>query len=96
VAVVITLKEHLTALEKAENDKPPLHRRHVPTIPELAEAAGMSRQALYNIINGQIKQINLETLASIIDALTIRGFSVDVPDLIKTYPKSEVGAGSSE
>jgi DNA-binding Xre family transcriptional regulator len=86
VSVVVTLKDYLKKLEAAETEKAPALRRNVPTIPELAAAAGVQRQTMYNIAGNNIKMVNLETLSAIMSELRRRGFEVEVSDLLKAYP----------
>jgi DNA-binding Xre family transcriptional regulator len=90
VAVIITLKEHLARLEAEETKRAPAHRRHVPTVPELAEAVNISRQGMYNFATGDVKLVNRELLAAIINELQARGFPTEVGDLLKAYPASAV------
>ncbi|MFW6184881.1 MAG: hypothetical protein ACOC8X_13870 [Chloroflexota bacterium] len=90
VAVMITLKEHLDALQAEENRKAPSERRPVPTLAELAEAVNISRQGMYNFAGGDVKLVNRELLADIINELQRRGFTTDVPDLLKAYPQNKV------
>jgi hypothetical protein len=90
VAVIITLREHLAQLEAQEAQRPPKHRRHVPTLTELAEAINLSRQGMYNFASGDVKLVNRELLAAIINELRARGFATDVTDLLKAFPASAV------
>lgn len=90
VTVRITLKEHLAKLEAAEALNPPGQRRSVPSLSELAEAVGITRQGMYNIAGGNIKMINLEILSELINEFRRRGFSADVSDLLTAYPESLV------
>lgn len=86
VSVQITLREHLAHLEASEASKWPNQRKEVPGIPDLAAAAGVSRQAMYNIASRQVKMINLEILSAIINELRRRGFATEVSDLLTAYP----------
>lgn len=90
MTVVITLREHLDALQAEENRKPPSERRPVPSIPELADAVNLSRQGMYNFASGEVKLVNRELLSDIINVLQQRGFATDVSDLLKAYPQSKV------
>lgn len=90
VAVIITLKEFITRLEAQEAAKPPRDRRAVPTIPELAEAADITRQGMYNFASGKIKMMNLDILSAVINEFRRRGFEVDVADLLTAFPADSV------
>lgn len=90
VAVIITLKEHLAQLEAEESRRPPRDRRQVPTLSELAEAVSISRQGMYNFASGDVRLVNRELLAAIINELRAKGFPTDVSDLLKAYPASTV------
>lgn len=90
VSVQITLREHLAYLEAAEASKWPNQRKEVPGIPDLAAAAGVSRQAMYNIASRQVKMINLEILSAIINELRRRGFDTEIADLLTAYPVEAV------
>ena len=84
--VVVTLKEHLTNLESAENRKPPALRRHVPTIGELAKATSLTRQGLYRFADSDAKMVNLSVLSAVISELRRLGFSTELTDILTPYP----------
>lgn len=90
VAVIITLKEHLAQLEAEEARRPPRERRPVPTLSELAEAVKISRQGMYNFASGDVRLVNRDLLAAIINELRAKGFPTDVADLLTAYPASAV------
>jgi DNA-binding Xre family transcriptional regulator len=90
VSVHITLDDHLKRLEVAELAKLPNERNFVPTITELAEVAGITRQAMHNFATNRVKLVNLEVLSVVISELRRRGFSVEVSDLLIAYPSSGV------
>lgn len=92
MTVTVTLREHIAKLEAEEAQKPPAQRRSVPTLSELAEAAGITRQGMYNIAGGNIKMVNLEILSAVINEFRRRGFSADVSDLLTAYPQSLVSS----
>lgn len=86
----VTLRDYLTRLEAAETVKLPSQRHKIPTIAELAHAAGVTRQALYNIAEGRVKMVNLETLGSVLSELRQRGFDTEVSDLLTAYRVEEL------
>lgn len=90
MTVVITIKEHLARLEAQETQRPPNQRRPVPSMAELAEAAGITRQGMYNFASGSVKMVNLEILSAVINELLRRGFPADVSDLLTAYPASTI------
>jgi hypothetical protein len=85
----ITMKSYLGHLEALERSRPPVSRRAVPTIGELADELGIHRVTLSNIINGNIRQLDLKTGGRIITAMRKRGFEMDVTDLIAYRPPEE-------
>jgi DNA-binding phage protein len=86
LTVQMTLTDHLKRLDVAEFSKPLGERRPIPTIAELAEAAGMSRQGMYKLASNRVASVRFEVLASIMMELRQRGFPTDVSDLITAYP----------
>lgn len=92
VTIVLSLEKLLSRLETDELDKPPGKRREIPSIPELAEAAGVHRVTMYNLVKGKVKQVNLELLSAIMSELRKRGFEVEVADMLTAFPAEEVEA----
>ncbi len=82
----VLLGRYLRKLELSELDKPPSQRREVPTITELAEAAGISRVAMSNLANDNLQSVNLRTLSAVLNELRLRGFKTELTDLLATYP----------
>lgn len=90
VFIRLTLREHLTKLEANENEKPPAERYHVPTLPELSEVAGISRQGIYKLANGKTGAVSFTILAAIISELRRLGFPTEVSDLLIAYPANSI------
>jgi DNA-binding Xre family transcriptional regulator len=90
IVVTLTIAAYLKKLEAEEAAKPPRDRREVPSVADLAEAAGVSRGAMYNLVNGQVKLVNLDLLSSIINELRQRGFDAYINDLLTTFPAEAV------
>jgi DNA-binding Xre family transcriptional regulator len=90
VSVQITLEDHLKRLEVAELAKLPNERRRVPTVPELADAAGITRQAMHKFATNRVKLVNLEVLSAVLSELRRRGFPADVSDILTAYPADSV------
>ncbi len=89
VVAVLTIAKCLAELEAQELGKR-RSARNVPSIPELARAAGVSRGTMYNLVKGDVKHVSLDLLAAIINELRRRGFEVDLTHLLALYPAEEV------
>lgn len=90
VSVQVTVDDYLKKLEVVELGKLPNERNPVPTIADLAEAAGMTRQAMHNFATNRVKLVNLEVLSIIISEIRRRGFPAEISDLLTAYPSSAV------
>ena len=84
--ISIQLNAYLSRLKGNEGYKQKTQRRQVPTYGELAEEVGISPVTMSRIANGHVKQLNLDTADSIINALRRRGFTTDINDLLVYYP----------
>lgn len=89
IVVQLTLDAFLSRLE-AEVKGNPRDKRDVPSIPELAEAAGVSRGAMYNLVKGHVKHVNLELLTAVVNELRRRDFEVELDDVFAMYPRELV------
>lgn len=89
VVIQLTLDAFLARLEATVKSNP-RDKRDVPSIPELAAAAGVSRGAMYNLVKGHVKQVNLELLTAVVNELRRRGFEVALDDVLVMYPKELV------
>lgn len=85
IRISLALDSCLADLEAAETKKAPSARRHVPTIAELSKAVGITRAALYRMMNGTTRSINLDTLTRILIELRSSGFEVKASSLIEEY-----------
>ena len=90
VVIQLAIEQLLSQLEAEELQKPPLQRREVPNIPTLAEAANVHRATMYNLVKGNVKHVNLESLSAVYNELRRRGFEVEIGDLLTAYPVSAV------
>lgn len=79
----IVIKDYLKRLEYEELQRPERARRRVPGLPELAQVAGISRQSIYRLVNGQTKLIDRETLEKIAAHFRCLGFEPRTTDLIR-------------
>lgn len=94
VVIQLAIEQLLSRLEAEELVKPPIHRREIPSIPTLAAVAGVHRVTMYNLVKGNVKQVNLELLTAVFNELQRRGFKVEVADLLVAYPASAFIDGS--
>lgn len=80
--LTVTLDDYLNILRGEEAKKPDGERIEVPTISDLADGAGLHRVTVSNLINNNVKQINIETISAIVNELKERGFDVKVSDVL--------------
>lgn len=45
---------------------------------------------MYNLIKGNVKQVNLELLSAVVSELRQRGFDVELEDVFAMFPKEVV------
>lgn len=90
VVIQLAIEPLLSRLEADELKKPPSQRREVPNIPALAVVAGVHRATMYNLVKGNVKQVNLEILSAIFNELRRRGFDVKVYDFLVAHPADSV------
>ena len=95
VTVVVTIKEHLARLEAQETKKPPNKRRTVPSMAELAAAAGITRQGMYQIAGNRVRKLDLDTLSAVLNMLRYNEFPAEVSDLLTAHPVSDVAQEES-
>jgi hypothetical protein len=82
----VTLKEYLARLESIESVKPEGQRREVPTLSDLAAAAGIHPMTMSKWISGRIGATNHRTSGAIIMELRQRGFPAEVADILAYVP----------
>ncbi len=80
--VQVVLKEYLMRLKVAQYDRPKKIRREVPTLIELAKAAGVTRQTMSRFVNNETLSINREIFTNIILELRRYGFDPKVGHLL--------------
>lgn len=62
----------------------PFLRQHKTTPLALAEASGLSKTTVYNIVNNKAKAVELETLGKLISGLrTLTGENIEIKDILK-------------
>jgi hypothetical protein len=81
--MIITLRSHLARLEDEERFKPEAQRRPIPTIQELADAAGVSRVQMQRVVSGNISSLKLSVASGVIKLLRERGFNTDVGSILE-------------
>jgi hypothetical protein len=80
--MVITFKRYLDDLELIERRKREEEQRDIPTLEEVAAAAGVHPVTLSKIVNNQVKRLSLDIPARIISFMRERGFSMQTTDFI--------------
>lgn len=95
VVVLVSINEHLAKLQSIENQKPLNQRRRVPSLADLVKLTGINRASLYNLAAGKYESVNLEHLASIINAIRNMGFPATVSDLLTEHPISTIPASET-
>jgi DNA-binding Xre family transcriptional regulator len=86
----ITLGAYLERLEAVERAKPEGARRDVPTMRELAEAAGISPVSLSRLVTGKVGSLNFKIARAILDELHRRGFDANINDILEYAPPEEL------
>lgn len=84
--VYISLKEYLGKLTAQEQRRPKSQQHKVPSIAALAADVGIHPVNMSRIMNGHVKQLKLETADAIIKAMRLRGFPMEISDLIQFTP----------
>lgn len=78
----VTIKEYLDKLQEEESGKPGWQRRTIPTISQLSEDLGISRDGLSRLFNNRRVRVNLQHLALIVAELRRYGFSTQLADIL--------------
>lgn len=87
----LNLKSYLGELEAVERSKPVGKRRDVPTMTELARAVGMHKVSFSRLVTGQVRSLNFDVGAKILDELRRRGFETNPGDIIGYVPPAREG-----
>ena len=82
----IQLGPYLETLQTIERTKPHSEQRKVPTMKELAQAAGINPVSLSRLVTGKIGSLNFKIGASILDDLNQRGFPTTPNDILAYHP----------
>jgi hypothetical protein len=80
--IFIKLPVYLAELRQVEGRKPRSQRRPIPTMKQLALAAGIHPVTLSRLVRGRILALNLEIGAAIIAEMRQRGFDMQLCDLL--------------
>ena len=83
----IALKNFIRDLKIIEKSKPVSTRRHIPTVSDMAEVAGISRAQVYNILNNKTKGPNLDRIQEIMHLFRVAGFEIYINDVFAEYPR---------
>src|SRR5687767_4981461 len=96
--MIITLKSYLARLEDEERFKPEGTQRKIPTVKELAAAAGVTPTQMQRIISGKrVSSLKLKVGGAIIKTLRKQGFPADVGDILeyRDDPPARNGHGTA-
>ncbi len=81
--IVVTLREHLAQLKKAERLKPESQRRKVPDLTTLARETRCHYTTLQRIASNRVSQIDIRKIEAVIKAMHQHGFDTTLTDLLK-------------
>lgn len=81
--VKVVAREYIEQLREAEDKKPVTERRQIPTLTELAAAAGVSNQAYIDFSRDRTQtRLNRDCITATIKLLRGCGFDTNVSDLL--------------
>jgi molybdenum cofactor biosynthesis enzyme MoaA len=80
---LVTFKAYLDTLAAIERRKPEEQRKTIPTLEEIAAAAGIHPVTLSNTVNNKVKLLNLASVTQIIAFMRARGFPMEVSDFLE-------------
>ena len=75
------LKGYLAQLEASEAAKPDGEQRTVPSLTDLARAAGVHKVTMSKLVRGQIRSLNFDIGTAIIAEMRRNGFETQPGDL---------------
>ncbi len=78
----VTIKEYLEKLQAFEAGKPGWQRRTIPTISQLSEDLGISRDGLSRLFNNRRVRVNLQHLAEVVAELRRYGWETQLADIL--------------
>lgn len=84
--IAITFKSYLIRLKEIERARPEEERREVPTIPDVARAAGIHQVTASRLMHGHVSRVSLDKVAAILDVMNNRGFETKITDFF-TYSR---------
>ncbi len=82
--MIVTVKQYLDRIETVEKRKSPAERRRLPSKVEIAEAADVTRPAVYKWFKNSC--MNEKYFDAIITKMRAYGFDTDVGDLLRYEP----------
>ncbi len=82
----VTLKGYLAGLKDLEKLRAEGEQRDVPSLTDLARAAGIHPMTISRWVGGGIQATNHETIAAIIAEMRRRGFNTEVSDILAYQP----------
>lgn len=97
----VRLKEYMTVLEAREILREEGEPKDVPSLSDLAAAAGVTFQTMSRLANNHGKQLSLELLSAVIAEFRRRGFDTRIEDVLAyedeagRYALSELSTGAA-
>jgi len=76
------VKQYLEEISALEMQKPIIKRRHIPTIKDIADEAGMHYTTVNRIVNNKVKKLDYATAGKIAKVLHNRGFVMKPSDIL--------------
>lgn len=76
------LKGYLAQLEASEAARPKSEQRAVPSLTDLANAAGIHKVTMSKLVRGQIRSLNFDIGSAIIAEMKRHGFDTQPGDLL--------------
>jgi hypothetical protein len=89
--VFVNILTYLQELKRNQTAKPKDERLEVPTLAEIAERIGMTRESFSRVANNQTRYIDKEAWGVVLDFLRERGFSsADIADVFIYKPRDQI------
>lgn len=89
MAVKVILRDYLVNLKEQEQTKPLPERRHIPTVVQFADAAGVSKTGFLDFTHNRNQSINRKIMNCSIKLLRACGFATDISDLVVYIPDED-------
>lgn len=83
--VKVVVMEYIDKLKGQERKKPVHERRPIPTVEEMAKAAGISKTGFIDFAHNRTKGINRDLIDSVITQLRACGYDTQLTDVIQYF-----------